>query len=116
VLSEESEGHKEASEKGGHPNQEILSRWADSCAEQGGQVINLTLETYEFLRPNTWIGEICNEHVEKINGNLGKLKDLKELFSKDLLSTFRKYSESLKIQSNMNTELTEALGTIRCMI
>jgi hypothetical protein len=74
VLSEESEGDKEASEKRRHLNREILSRWADSCAEQGGQVINLTLETYEFLRPNTWMGEICNDHVEKINGNLGKLK------------------------------------------
>jgi hypothetical protein len=42
VLSEESEGDKEASEKRRHLNREILSRWADSCAEQGGQVINLT--------------------------------------------------------------------------
>jgi len=116
VLSEESGRDKEASEKRRHLNREILSRWADSCAEQGGQVINLTLETYEFLRPNTWIGEICNEHVEKINGKLGKLEDLKEQFSKDQLSTYRKYSESLKIQSDLNTELTEALGTIQCMI
>ncbi len=74
-------------EKRRHLNREILSRWADSCAEQGGQVINLTLETYEFLRPNAWIGELCNEHVEKINGKLGKLEDLKEQFSKDQLST-----------------------------
>jgi hypothetical protein len=86
-LSEESGGDKEASEKRRHLNREILSRWADSCAEQGGQVINLTLETYEFLRPNTWIGEICNEHVEKINGKLGRLEDLKEQFPKDQLST-----------------------------
>jgi hypothetical protein len=92
VLAEESGGDKEASEKRRHLNREILSRWADSCAEQGGQVINLTLETYEFLRPNTWIGEICNEHVEKINGKLGRLEDLKEQFPKDQLSTYQKYS------------------------
>jgi hypothetical protein len=116
MLLKESEKNKEVSEKLRHLNREILTRWADSCAEQGGQVINLTLEVYEFLRPNTWMGEICNEHVEKINGKLGKLEGLKKQFSKDQLNACQNYHEALKIQSDMNAELTEVLGTIRCMV
>jgi hypothetical protein len=116
ILLEESEKNKEVSGKLRHLNREILTIWADSCAEQGGQVINLTLEVYEFLRPNTWMGEICNEHVEKINGKLGELEGLKKQFSKDQLNARQNYYEALKIQSDMNAELIEALGTIRCMV
>jgi hypothetical protein len=36
-----------------HLNRETLTRWADSCAEQGGQVMNLTVEVYELLIPDT---------------------------------------------------------------
>ena len=50
-----------------HLNRENLTRWADSCAEQGGQIMNLTFEVYELLTPNAWTWEECNENVVRIN-------------------------------------------------
>ncbi len=60
--------------------------------------------------------EECNEHVEKINGILGKLGGLKKQFSRDQLNTCQNYHEALKIQSDMNAVSIEALRMIRCMV
>jgi hypothetical protein len=98
-----------------HLNQETLTRWVDSCAEQGGQIMNLTVEVYELLIPDTWMWEECNEHVVKINGILEKLGGLEEQFARDQLDAYQNYHEALKIQSDMNAESIEALRTIRCM-
>jgi hypothetical protein len=51
-----------------HLNRENLTKWADSCAEQGGQIMNLTFEAYELLTPNAWTWEECNNNVVRING------------------------------------------------
>jgi hypothetical protein len=98
-----------------HLNRENLTRWADSCAEQGGQIMNLTFEVYELLTPNAWTWEECNENVVRINWVLEMLGSLEKQFAKDQLNICQNYHEALKIQSDMNAESIEALRTIRRM-
>ncbi len=77
--------------------------------------MNLTVEVYELLIPDTWMWEECNENVVKINGILEKLGGLEKQFARDQLNACQNYHEALKIQSDMNAESIEALRTIRCM-
>jgi hypothetical protein len=69
-----------------HLNRETLTRWADSCAEQGGQIMNLIFEVYELLTPDAWMWEECNEHVVRVNWVLEKLGSLEKQFARDQLN------------------------------
>jgi hypothetical protein len=98
-----------------HLNRENLTKWADSCAEQGGRIMNLTFEAYELLTPNAWTLEDCDEYMIELDEELKRLKDLFKLFSTDRLNLAMR-REAAKLANNVNTEVTKARKIVQRLI
>jgi hypothetical protein len=96
-------------------DQKMLTIWANSCTEQGRQVIHLAADAYELLTPETWTLEDCDEDMAELDEELKKLKDLFKRFSTDKLNLAMR-RKAAKLQNNVNAEVTKARKILHCLI
>jgi hypothetical protein len=96
-------------------DQKTLTTWANSCAEQGRQVIHLAAEAYELLTPDAWTLEDCDEYMTELDEELKRLKDLFKLFLTDKLNLAMR-REAAKLTNNVNTEVTKACKIVQRLI
>jgi hypothetical protein len=96
-------------------DQKTLTTWANNCAEQGRQVMQLAAEAYELLTPDIWTLEDCDEYMIELDEELKRLKDLFKLFSTDKLNLAMR-RKAAKLTNNVNTEVTKARKIVQRLI
>jgi uncharacterized protein YoxC len=98
-----------------HLDLKTLTMWANSCAEQGKQVMYLASEACELLTTDNWTLEDCDEFMDELDEKLKKLKDLFKQFSTDKLNLAMR-REAVKLQNNVNAEVTRAGKIVQRLI
>jgi hypothetical protein len=95
-----------------HLDQKTLTIWANSCAEQGKQVMHLAGEAYELLTTDNWTLEDCDEFMDELDEELKKLKELFKQFSTDKLNLAMR-CEAVRLQNNVNAEVARAYKIVQ---
>jgi hypothetical protein len=96
-------------------DQKMETIWANSCAPQGRQVMNLAAEAYELLTTDSWTLEECNEFMGELDEESGKLKDLYRQFLTNKLSIAMK-RKAADLQNEVDMEMARARGVVQRLI
>jgi hypothetical protein len=96
-------------------DQKMVTIWANSCAPQGRQVMNLAAEAHELLTTDSWTLEECNEFMGELDEESGNLKDLYRQFSTNKLSVAMK-RKAANLQNKVDMEMARARGVVQRLI
>jgi hypothetical protein len=96
-------------------DQKMVTKWANSCAPQGRQVMNLAAEAHELLTTDSWTLEECNEFMGELDKESGKLKDLYRQFLTNKLSIAMK-RKAANLQNEVDMEMARARGVVQRLI